>query len=102
MVPSLGVRFAGVAPTLDVALSASAYNLGTAVSCWLAGRALGAGLGTTGPAAVGTVIAALTVVPTVVLAPVRRRDRAARSTTTSYGVSVDVARCGLVPAAGSQ
>ena len=36
---SLAVRFAGVAPTLGVAMSVSAYNLGTAVGSWLAGRA---------------------------------------------------------------
>ena len=34
---SLAVRFAGVAPTLGVAMSVSAYNLGTAVGSWIAG-----------------------------------------------------------------
>jgi DHA1 family inner membrane transport protein len=65
---SLAVRFAGLAPTLGVAMSVSAYNLGTAVGSWLAGRALGSGLGATGPAAVGAVIAALTLIPTVTIA----------------------------------
>jgi DHA1 family inner membrane transport protein len=81
---SLAVRFAGVAPTLGVALSVSAYNLGTAAGSGLAGRALDSGLGATGPAVVGTAIAALTVVPTAVLALVgRRRDAAAPRTSTA-------------------
>jgi predicted MFS family arabinose efflux permease len=69
---SLSVRFAGAAPTFGVAMSVAAYNLGTAVGSWLAGRALGSGLGATGPAAVGAVIAALTLVPTIGIARVRR------------------------------
>jgi DHA1 family inner membrane transport protein len=73
---SLAVRFAGVAPTLGVAMSVSAYNLGTAVGSGLAGRALDSGLGAAGPAVVGTVIAALTVVPTVAIALVQRRRAA--------------------------
>ena len=72
---SLSVRFAGVAPTLGVAMSVAAYNLGTAVGSWLAGRTLDSGLGALGPAAVGTVIAALTLAPTVAIA-LRHRDRA--------------------------
>jgi DHA1 family inner membrane transport protein len=74
---SLAVRFAGVAPTLGVAMSVSAYNLGTAIGSWFAGRTLGSGLGATGPAAVGTVIAALTLLPTVAL--VTRGERSRRS-----------------------
>jgi predicted MFS family arabinose efflux permease len=72
---SLSVRFAGVAPTLGVAMSVAAYNLGTAVGSWLAGLTLDSGLGALGPAAVGTVIAALTLAPTVAIA-LRHRDRA--------------------------
>jgi DHA1 family inner membrane transport protein len=74
---SLAVRFAGVAPTLGVAMSVAAYNLGTAVGSWLAGLTLGSGLGATGPAAVGTVIAALTLVPTIAIARIHRRRAAA-------------------------
>ncbi len=91
---SLAVRFAGVAPTLGVALSVSAYNLGTAVGSWFAGRALDSGLGASGPAVVGTVIAALTVVPAVVIALAGRRHGTAGSTTADE-VSVDVAHDGL-------
>jgi DHA1 family inner membrane transport protein len=66
------VRFAGVAPTLGVAMSVAAYDLGTAAGSGLAGRTLGSGLGAAGPAAVGTVLAALTLVPAVALARRRR------------------------------
>lgn len=70
---SLGVRFAGRAPTLGSALTVSAFNLGTAVGSWIAGLALDSPLGATGPAAVGTAIAALTLIPTIAIAVVQRR-----------------------------
>ncbi|MEU6914291.1 MFS transporter [Streptomyces olindensis] len=70
---SLGVRFAGEAPTLGSALTVSGFNLGTAVGSWIAGLAIDSSLGVTGPAAVGTVIAALTLIPAVTIALVRRR-----------------------------
>ncbi|GAA2604728.1 MFS transporter [Streptomyces axinellae] len=74
---SLGVRFAGRAPTLGSALTVSAFNLGTAAGSWVAGRALDSALGATGPAAVGTVIAALTLIPTTAVALAQRRRTAA-------------------------
>jgi predicted MFS family arabinose efflux permease len=92
---SLAVRFAGVAPTLGVALSVSAYNLGTAAGSGLAGRALDSGLGATGPAVVGTAIAALTVVPTAVLALVGRRRRPGRGVAgpwTQQDIGCEMAR----------
>ncbi|MFJ8618489.1 MFS transporter [Streptomyces clavifer] len=70
---SLGVRFAGRAPTLGSALTVSAFNLGTAIGSWSAGRALVSPLGVTGPAVVGTAIAALTLIPTVAITLVQRR-----------------------------
>ncbi|MFI6360821.1 MFS transporter [Streptomyces sp. NPDC050743] len=70
---SLGVRFAGQAPTLGSALTVSAFNLGTAVGCWFAGLALESPLRATGPAAVGTAIAALTLIPTIAIALTQRR-----------------------------
>jgi predicted MFS family arabinose efflux permease len=73
---SMAVRFAGVAPTLGVAMSVAAYNLGTAVGSWGAGLTLSSGLGTGGPAAVGTLIAALTLLPTVAIAVIQRRRAA--------------------------
>ncbi|TQN42495.1 DHA1 family inner membrane transport protein [Blastococcus colisei] len=70
---ALAVRFSGVAPTLGVAMSVSAYNLGTAVGSWIAGHALGSGLGAAGPAVVGTAFAALTLIPTIAIARRSRR-----------------------------
>jgi DHA1 family inner membrane transport protein len=75
---SLGVRFAGQAPTLGSALTVSAFNLGTAIGSWIAGLALESPLGATGPAAVGTGIAALTLIPTITIALIQRRRPAAR------------------------
>lgn len=70
---SLAVRFADRAPSLGSALSISAFNLGTAVGSWIAGLTLGTGLGSIGPAVVGTVIAALTLIPTAAIALLARR-----------------------------
>jgi predicted MFS family arabinose efflux permease len=70
---ALAVRFAGVAPTLGVALSVSAYNAGTAAGSLAAGHALESGLGAAGPAVVGTGVAALTLVPTTAIALLQRR-----------------------------
>lgn len=61
VVTSLAVRFAGDAPTLTSALTTSAYGAG------IAGRALDSSLGLTGPALVGTVSAALTLLPLIAL-----------------------------------
>ncbi|MEU6351422.1 MFS transporter [Streptomyces sp. NPDC047072] len=69
---ALAVRFAGRAPTLGSALTISAFNLGTAAGSWVAGLALDSSLGSTGPAMVGTGIAALTLIPTIALARTRR------------------------------
>lgn len=65
---ALAVRFAGRAPTLASAFSTSAFNLGTAVGSWIAGHALESSLREVGPPLVGTVIAALTLIPLAVLA----------------------------------
>jgi predicted MFS family arabinose efflux permease len=75
---SLAVRFAGVAATLGVAMSVSAYNLGTAVGSWTAGLTLSSSLGATGPAAVGTLIAGLTLIPTVAITLIQRRGQRSR------------------------
>ncbi|MEV5642928.1 MFS transporter [Streptomyces flaveolus] len=72
---ALAVRFAKQAPVLASALTVSAFNLGTAIGSWIAGLTLDSSLGTTGPAIVGTVIAALTLIPT---APSRSSSAAAR------------------------
>jgi DHA1 family inner membrane transport protein len=70
---ALAVRFAGRAPTLGSALTVAAFNLGTAVGSWIAGLALDSRLGASGPTAVGTVIAALTLIPTTAIAVAQRR-----------------------------
>ena len=71
---ALAVRFAGDAPTLASALSASAFNLGTAVGSWMAGRALETSLQELGlgPPMVGTVVATLTLIPLAALTLARR------------------------------
>ncbi|WP_030257205.1 MFS transporter [Streptomyces violens] len=68
VVTSLAVRFAGDAPTLTSALTTSAYNTGIAAGSAIAGAAMGTSLGLTGPALVGAVSAALTLLPLVALA----------------------------------
>ncbi|MFH8662375.1 MFS transporter [Streptomyces afghaniensis] len=70
---SLAVRFAGRAPTLGSALTVSAFNLGTAVGSLIAGHALDSALGATGPAVVGTAVAALTLIPTTAIVLTQRR-----------------------------
>ena len=65
----LAVRAAGPAATLGSAFTVSSFNLGTAVGTAIAGATLGV-LGVAGPALVGAVVVALTVVPTAVLARV--------------------------------
>lgn len=68
IVTSLAVRFAGDAPTFTAALTTSAYEIGVAAGSALAGVALRTSLGLTGPALVGAVFAALTLLPLIALA----------------------------------
>lgn len=68
VVTSLAVRFAGDAPTLTSALTTSGYNTGIAAGSLAAGHALDSSLGLTGPALVGAVFAALTLLPLIALA----------------------------------
>lgn len=77
---SLAVRYAGRAGTLGSALSVSAFNLGTAIGTSLAGAALGTALAATGPAAVGAVITALTLLPLITLAALSRRTTTTHAT----------------------
>jgi MFS transporter, DHA1 family, inner membrane transport protein len=71
----LAVRFAGKAATLGSALSVASFNAGTAIGTAIAGAALATPLGLTGPAMVGAVIVALTLIPTITLTVVSRRRR---------------------------
>ncbi|MFF7565732.1 MFS transporter [Streptomyces pseudovenezuelae] len=68
VVTALAMRFAGDAPTLTSALTTSAFNTGIAAGSAIAGTALDSSLGLTGPPLVGTVIAALTLLPLIALA----------------------------------
>jgi predicted MFS family arabinose efflux permease len=77
---SLAVRFAGRAPALGSALTVAAFNAGTAAGSWIAGLALDSQLGAVGPAAVGTVIAAMTLIPTTAVALTRDRRSAIPAT----------------------
>ncbi|WP_329353187.1 MFS transporter [Streptomyces sp. NBC_01261] len=68
---ALVMRFAGSAPTLASALSSSASNVGIAIGSGVAGIALGSSLRQAGPPLVGTVAAALTLVPLTALVLMR-------------------------------
>jgi DHA1 family inner membrane transport protein len=69
----LAVRFAGKAATLGSALSVASFNAGTAIGTAIAGAVLATPLGLTGPAMVGAVIVALTLIPAIGLAVLGRR-----------------------------
>ncbi|MGF6824557.1 putative MFS family arabinose efflux permease [Microbacterium sp. ZKA21] len=84
----LAVGYADAAATLGSALSVSAFNLGTAVGTTVAGFALTTPLGITGPATVGTVIVALTLVPTTILAVLKHR-RAPRAKARSMSAPAE-------------
>jgi DHA1 family inner membrane transport protein len=71
----LAVRFADKAGTLGSALSVASFNAGTAIGTAIAGAMLATPLGLTGPAIVGTVIVALTLIPTISLALLSRSRR---------------------------
>ncbi|MCI4040943.1 SDR family oxidoreductase [Streptomyces sp. TRM75563] len=59
---------AATPPTLTSALTTSGHHTGIAAGSLVAGRALGSSLGLTGPALVGAVFAALTLLPLIALA----------------------------------
>ena len=80
VVGALALRFGGPAPTLASAMTSSAFNVGVAFGSWAAGLALASAWGTVGPAVVGAVIAAATLVPLGLLAiRLSRRPRLAPS-----------------------
>ncbi|GGW72815.1 MFS transporter [Streptomyces caelestis] len=89
--PVLGAlvrRFAGSAPTLASALASSSSNVGVAVGSWVAGIALASPLRQAGPPLVGTVTAALTLVPLtalVLMRATRSDDHAAASDPSPRG-----------------
>ncbi|WP_339154014.1 MFS transporter [Actinomadura luteofluorescens] len=67
------------APTLASAANIGAFNLGNALSAWLGGLVISAGLGYTAPSAVGAVLAAAALV----LAVLSHRLESRRSRTTT-------------------
>ncbi|WP_172120739.1 MFS transporter [Actinomyces faecalis] len=68
------VAYASHAPTLASAMSTSSFNVGTMLGSWVAGLALETSLGLRGPVVVGTVVAALYLLPLSILL---MRDRKA-------------------------
>src|SRR4051794_18463758 len=95
----LSVRFAGPAATLGAALSTSAFNAGIAAGSWAAGIALDSSLGPTGPAVVGTVIAAMALAPLTILA-LGRATRAPSAAHPAVSPAQHVPRCAGAVAAG--
>lgn len=79
----LAVGFAGRAATLGSALAVASFNTGTAIGTAIAGAVLATPLGLTGPALVGTIIVALTLIPAITLALVSRRRHSASVTVTA-------------------
>ncbi|MFD9817902.1 MFS transporter [Streptomyces violascens] len=64
------------APTLASAVNIGAFNLGNALSAWLGGIVIAAGLGYTAPNWVGAVLAAAAVVLAIVSSALERRTNA--------------------------
>lgn len=71
----LAVSHAGRAETLGSGLAVAAFNGGTAIGTSIAGATLTSSLGLSGPATVGAIIVALTLIPTITLAVLARRRR---------------------------
>lgn len=69
----LAVHAAGRAAALGSALAVSAFNAGTAIGTAIAAATLGSPLGTAGPAAAGSGLVALTLIPAIVLSVLRAR-----------------------------
>jgi DHA1 family inner membrane transport protein len=67
----LAVHYAPAGATLAAALAVAAFNGGTAIATWLGGPLLDTPVGETGPALLGGVMAAVGLVPLIVLATMR-------------------------------
>ncbi|MFE9380026.1 MFS transporter [Streptomyces sp. NPDC006855] len=65
---------AAAAPTLASAVNIGAFNLGNALSAWLGGLVIAAGLGYTAPNGVGAVLAASALVLAVLSSILERRE----------------------------
>ncbi|MEU6002183.1 MFS transporter [Streptomyces sp. NPDC047197] len=75
------------APTLASAMNIGAFNLGNALSAWLGGLVISAGLGYAAPNWVGAVLAGSALVLAVVSATLERRSAAAAPSLVVAGVS---------------
>ncbi|MEU0394019.1 MFS transporter [Streptomyces sp. NPDC006208] len=85
------------APTLASAVNIGAFNLGNALSAWLGGIVIAAGLGLTAPNWVGAVLAAGALVLAVLSAAVERRDH--RTTAVLAATPAAPRRAGYRPPA---
>jgi predicted MFS family arabinose efflux permease len=63
----LAVRFAPAAPAVAAAVAVAAFNAGTALSTWIGGAALDTPLGATAPAVLGIGMAAIGIIPLILL-----------------------------------
>ncbi|MFJ2771570.1 MFS transporter [Streptomyces sp. NPDC087300] len=79
------------APTLASAVNIGAFNLGNALSAWLGGIVIAAGLGYTAPNWVGATLAASALVLAVVSAALERRSAAAPSLVVTGGAPAEQA-----------
>ncbi|MFI7604529.1 MFS transporter [Micromonospora sp. NPDC049366] len=75
------------APTLASAVNIGAFNLGNALSAWLGGLVISAGLGYTAPNWVGALLAAGALVLAVLSAALERRDRSAEARPTAVAAT---------------
>ena len=73
------------APTLASAVNIGAFNLGNALSAWLGGVAIAAGLGYTAPNWVGAVLAAAALLLALLSAALERRTDATAPVTAGSG-----------------
>lgn len=77
------------APTLASAVNIGAFNLGNALSAWLGGIVIAAGLGYTAPNWVGAVLAASALALAVLSAALERRSTTAPSVVVTGGAPIE-------------
>ncbi|WP_060904867.1 MFS transporter [Streptomyces scabiei] len=75
------------APTLASAVNIGAFNLGNALSAWLGGLVIDAGLGYTAPSWVGAALAASALVLALIAAMLERRGSSAGTVVAGAGVT---------------
>ncbi|WP_327744350.1 MFS transporter [Streptomyces europaeiscabiei] len=75
------------APTMASAVNIGAFNLGNALSAWLGGLVIDAGLGYTAPSWVGSVLAVSALVLALIAAMLERRGSSTGTVVAGAGVS---------------